>query len=327
LKIKIDEIKELAIKVAEKNGLTREQAEIIVAEYLDGQLRGRKCHGFSAFPKFAVKKLKTFGTPHEILKNEDCYMLVNGNGSMGQIVLNDVFPKLMEKAKDKGIAMLGMFNMHSYLMPGTYARQAANNDLIALMFNYGGAPRICATGSIDPMFATNPIAVGIPSNDFPIVVDMATSKTAMGKVRLAKKLGLQIDEDCAIDKEGKSTTDPEAAMQGALLPFGGYKGYVLALTVEVLSRSMYGIPLDENVIGKRGFTFILLDPSKFGDLNEFKANISDLIKQIKSSRKAEGVEEIFVPGERSERIKQENLKKGFIEIENKIVDDIKKLLE
>ncbi|MFC1753592.1 Ldh family oxidoreductase [Thermoproteota archaeon] len=331
MKISIQEIKDLCITKAQEKGLTKEQAEILVEEYLDGELRGRKCHGFAAFPKFAIKKLKTFGKDPKIIKEEDCYMLVDGQGGMGQLVLHDIFPKLIEKAKAKGIAMLGIHNMHSYLMPGTYARKAAENDLIAEIYNYGGAPRICPTGSIDPIFATNPIAVGIPTNDSPVVIDMATSAIAMGKVRLAKRLGEKLPQRVAVDKDGNSTTNPAEAMDGAILPFDGHKGSALAFMVEVFSRALFDIPIPDvkgenpDVKGSRGFLFILFDPSKFGDLSTYKSNVSDLIKKIKNSRKAKGVEEIFVPGEHSDKLRQENLKKGYLEIEDKLIEDIKAL--
>lgn len=326
MKIKISEIEKLCTQILEKNGLSKKDSKLIVDEYVEGKLRGKECHGFSAFRKFAVRCLRSKYEKHKILRDEDCYMLVDGRGGMGQIVLNDILPSMIKKAKKKGIAMLGIFNMHSYLMPGTFARKAANEDILAIFCNYGGNPRICPFGSIDPVFATNPIAVGIPSDGSPIVVDMATSKTAMGKVRLAEKLGRRLEDGIAIDKDGSPTQDPDKAMEGALFPFGGYKGSALALTVEVLSRVMFNIPLGKNIKGKRGYFFIFIDPSKFGDLKDFKNNVSDLKEKIKDSRKAKGVEEIFVPGEQGDKIKIENLKKGYFDIDKNIIEEIKGLL-
>ena len=150
---------------------------------------------------------------------------------------------------------------------------------------------------------------------------MATSKTAMMKIRLAKKLGRDLPEGVAIDKDGNATINPEEAMDGALLPFGGYKGSAMALMVEVLTRTMFDIKDNE-----RGFLFIFINPAVFKEINQFKKEVSELITNIKSSRKAEGVEEIFIPGERSEKIKQENLKKDYLEIDDKIIEDIRSLL-
>ena len=321
MKIKIQEIKDLCLEILTKKGLSTEDAETIFNEYLDGELRGRECHGFSFFKNFGAKLVDS-KAKETILKDEDNLLFIDGGGKLGQLVCNKYVPQLIAKAKNKNMAMMGIKNMHSYLMPGTFARMIAENDLVGFIFNYGGKARICPTGSIDPMLATNPIAVGIPSNDLPIVIDMATSKTAMGKVRLAEKLGVQLEPDCCIDKNGKPTTDPEEAMEGALFPFGGYKGYSLALMVEILSKTMFDVP----ETGKRGFFFMVFNPAAFQDIVKFKEDVSKLIKEIKSSRKAEGVKEIFVPGERSERLKQENLKKDFLEIDEEIVKEIKGLL-
>jgi L-2-hydroxycarboxylate dehydrogenase (NAD+) len=326
MQIKIDEIKELAIKVAMKHGLSQEDSEIVVEEYLDGELRGRECHGFSMFPKFAVKIMRAKKGDSVVEKEDDSYMMIKGNGNLGQVVCAKFIPQLIHKTKKKGIAMMGIYDMGSYMMPGTYARKIAENNLIGLFFNYGGWERIAPTGSIDPMFGTNPIAVGIPAKDDPIVVDMSTSKYAMGKVRLADRLGEKLPEGVAIDKDGNATIDPKKAMDGALLPIGEHKGYGLALVIEILSRCLLDVHRKDDEI-YRGYFFIAIDPSKFIEIGKFLDNVKKLKKRIKSSRKEKGIEEIFLPGERSERTKRENLKKGSIEIDERIIDDIKKLLE
>ena len=114
-------------------------------------------------------------------------------------------------------------------------------------------------------------------------------------------------------------------MEGALFPFGGHKGYALALVVEVLSKSLFNVDYLEKGKANRGYLLLCIDPSFFNDLPQFKTNVSELIKKIKTSRKAEGVDEIFIPGEHSERTKQENLKKGYLEVDKKIIDSIKEL--
>ena len=164
MQIKIEELKELCLEILTRKGLSNEEAEQIFAEYLDGELRGRECHGFQGFPKFGAKLIDSEAR-EEVIKEEDNLLFINGNKRLGQLVCNKYVPKLIEKTKTKNIALMGIYNMHSYMMPGTYARMAAEYDLVGLIFNYGGKARICPAGSIDPVFATNPIAVGIPSND------------------------------------------------------------------------------------------------------------------------------------------------------------------
>lgn len=191
MKIKIDELKKICIKILTQKGLSKKDVFSVFNEYLEGQLHGRECHGFQAFPEFAVKLINFDGKP-KIICEEDNLLFIDGKKNLGQIVCNEFVPKLIKKAKKKHIAMMGIYNMHSYLMPGTYARLAAENNVVGFIFNYGGWPRLAPTGSIDPFWGTNPIAIGIPSKDFPIVIDMATSDYNMMKIRLAIKLGQKI---------------------------------------------------------------------------------------------------------------------------------------
>jgi LDH2 family malate/lactate/ureidoglycolate dehydrogenase len=318
MKITIPELKEMCISILINKGFTEDQAEPIFSEYLDGQLRGRECHGFADFAR-NVQKLTIPTEEVEVLKNNNNLIYLDAKENIGQLVCNKYVPQLIKKAKEGSIAMMGIKNMRTYLMPGTYVRMIAENDLMGFIFNYGGAPRIAPTGSNEGALGVNPIAIGIPGKDFPIVSDYAPSVTAMGKVRLAEKLGKEVKPGVGLDKEGNATISPEEIV--TLLPFAGHKGYALALTGEILGRTIFG--LEEK--GKRGFFFLAFNPGAFEDINKFKDNVSKLIEEIKSKRKEEGVEEIFVPGERSERLKNENLKKEFIEIDDKIIEEIKAL--
>ena len=318
MKIKIEELKKTCLGILADSGLSNDDAQLVFDEYLDAELRGRKCHGFAAFKQFGAKLSKAEGEP-KVIKEDDNLLFIDGQKNLGQIVCHEFVPKLIEKAKKKSIAIMGIKNMHSYLMPGTFARMAAEKEIVSLIFNYGGASRVCPEGSIDPVFATNPIAIGIPSEELPIVVDMATSKTSMMNVRLAEKLGLNIGPDLAIDKNGNPTVDPKEAMEGALLPFGDYKGAALALAIEVLTKTMFGIGSKED---GRGFLFIFIDPSVFQDIDKFKKDVSFLIQKIKNSRKENGVDEIFFPGEHSERTKEENMKKDYLELDERIINEI-----
>ncbi|MDD5294790.1 MAG: Ldh family oxidoreductase [Patescibacteria group bacterium] len=326
MKIKIEELKKLCLSILAKRGLLEKEALEIFNEYLDAELRGRECHGFQFFPNFGAKLVDSTARKPKIIREEDNLLFIDGQKNLGQIVCNKYVPGLIKKAKNKGIAMMGIYNMHSYLMPGTYARMAAENNLVGFVFNYGGRPRIAPTGSIDPILGTNPIAIGIPNDGLPIVVDMATAKIAMGKVRLTEKLGRSLPENVTIDKNGRPTTDPIEAMAGAILPFGDHRGSALALVIEILTKTMFNVDIHNKTKANRGFFFIFFDPSIFQPIEEFKNNVSKLVKEIKNSRKAEGVIEIFYPGEKSEKIKRENLKKDYLDLEEKIIENIKNLL-
>jgi LDH2 family malate/lactate/ureidoglycolate dehydrogenase len=325
MKIKVEEIKKICLEILTEKGLKEEDALAVFQEYLDSELSGKTCHGFQAFPKFGAKLIDSEGEA-EIIKEGNNFLYINGKKNLGQIVCNQYVPKLIDKAEKGNIAMMGISNMHSYLKPGTYARMIAENNLVGFVFNYGGWERIAPYGSINPFFGTNPIAIGVPGDKFPIVVDMATSSIAMMKVRMASKLNQKIPEGVAIDKNGQNTTDPNEAMDGALLPFGGYKGSALALMVELLTKTMFKVDIHDETKANRGFLFIAFDPASFIDPEEFKKDVSVLASKIKTSRKAEGIEEIFVPGEKSETVRQKNLKNEYLDLEEKIINDIKALL-
>jgi len=319
MKITIPQLKKLCFQVFEKYGVSKKDGELIFAEYLDAEMRGRQCHGFSAFVKFSAKMLKKSQGKPKIVKQGSSFTIIDGKQNLGQIVCNEWVEKTIKKAKKQGVALLGIYNMHSYLMPGTYARLAANKNMIGIVTNYGGAKRIAPKGSIDPFFGTNPLAIGIPSADFPIVLDMATSSVAVGKVRLAKKLGKLLPAGLAVDKYGKPTRDPNKAMQGALFSFADYKGSGLALVLEILTRVIYDLKPNT----KRGYLFIIIDPKIFGSVSAFKKRVAKYGRDIKKSRKAKGVKEIWLPGERSEKTKRANLKKKYLEIDDKIIEEIK----
>src|SRR5680860_224115 len=313
MKIKVKELEKICLAILMKKGLSRRDALVVYDDYLDSELSGHKGHGFQAFVEFGAKLIDSDGRA-KIIKEDDNLLYIDGKRNLGQIVCHEFVPKLIKKAKKKNIAIMGIKNMHSYLRPGTHAKLAAENDLVGFVFNYGGWPRVAPAGSIDPFFATNPIAVGIPAAKFPIVVDMATSKRALMAVRLAKKIGKNIPKGLAIDERGNSTTDPEKAMLGALLPFGDYKGSALALVVEILTKTMFDIDIHDEKKAGRGFLFIFFNPKVFIDIKKFKKNVSKMADEIKNLRKEKGVDEIFIPGEKSEKERISNSKNDYLEI-------------
>lgn len=324
MKIKIQELKNLCLSILTKKGLSKKDALVVFDEYLDSEFSGHKGHGFQAFAEFGVKLINS-KKKVKIIKEDDNLLYLDGNRNLGQIVCSKYVPKLIRKTKKKNVAMMGIKNMHSYLRPGTYAKMAAENNLVGFVFNYGGWPRIAPAGSIDPFFGTNPIAIGIPANKYPIVVDMATSKKSLMAVRLAKKLGKKIPEGIAINKDGKLTTNPNEALSGALLPFGNHKGSALALVVEILTKTMFDVDIFDKTKTGRGFLFIFFNPAIFMNIDEFKSKVDKMRNEIKNLRKEKGINEIFIPGEKSKKERIKNNRKNYLEIDKKIIKEIKKL--
>ncbi|MBU1975196.1 MAG: Ldh family oxidoreductase [Nanoarchaeota archaeon] len=323
MKIKITEIKQLCVDKLQKLGLSQQDSEVVMDAYLYGELTGKKSHGLSAFSGIEKKIGAVKGTPN-IIKEDDTYALIDGNNGLGILVGKFAIEMAIQKSKAKGIALVGINNMQSYLMPGYYAKMASEKDMIGITID-NSRSRVVPYGGIEPKLGTNPIGIAIPTQDTPFVLDMATATRAMGEVRLAKKLGEVLPKGMALDTQGNPTTDPDKV--NALTPFGGYKGYGLCLAIEILAGSLVRAKMGSQMVSgeDRGYLFIVINPEIFVDIGTFKQEISELLKEVKVAKKAKGVEEIFIPGEHALRNFAEAREKGEIEIFEKIVDDIKKI--
>jgi LDH2 family malate/lactate/ureidoglycolate dehydrogenase len=323
MRVAIDEVRQLCEGILVAHGLTPEEARWVVTEYLDLELRGHRSHGLAAF-SIATKQAKGRGH-YEILRETDNFVLIDGHGDIGHIVGHKAIDIAVSKARSNGFCLVGIKHITRFSAPGTLVRRAAEQDLVAIITEYGGVPLMAPSGGIDPILSTNPLGIGIPSSTIPIVVDMSMSERALGFVTLAQKIGQKIDPTWALDTNGKATEDPAAVH--TLLSFGGYKGYALGLALEVLTGPLLGVEAGtKGNLRDRGALFIVLDPELFGTpLLDFKAKVSGLIAEIKQARRRDGVDEILIPGEQGERRKQELLRQGFIEVEDPIIDELHKL--
>ena len=180
-------------------------------------------------------------------------------------------------------------------------------------------------GSIEPLFGTNPIAFGIPAHPRPLIFDMATSAITFGAMLKAARLNQRIPEGVAIDKTGRPTTDPKKAMEGATLPFdSSHKGTGLTMMIEILAGIMPGADFaGQNPSGGWGNLFITLSPTLLGDLELFKKNVKKLVERVRNSKTKTG-NKIRIVGEHTLQTRDVNLKKGEVEIDDKLYDELKK---
>jgi L-2-hydroxycarboxylate dehydrogenase (NAD+) len=224
----------------------------------------------------------------------------------------------IEKAKKQGVGAVGVHNTNHFGIAGYYAELAIREWLIGIVTTTTDA-LVHPWGGVEPLIGTNALAIGIPSNP-PVLLDMAMSVAARGKLVEAVKEGKSIPESWAVDSEGRPTSDPKKGLEGALSPFGGVKGYGLALVLEVLAGPLVGAAAGKEVVGTlepvKGFStkgdfMIAIDPSAFGPADEFNARVQKFVIQLKSSRKAPGVKEILVPGEPEFRTREKRLREGI----------------
>ena len=325
MKIKIDELKQLMKTALTSKYYSAEDADRMIEVYMHAELTGKNTQGL----------LKLLGTepaqdikpqyPPKIVKETNLSALIDGGGAAGPLVGQIATDKVIELARKNNFAIVGTNNTFSSVGAiGFYARKIAENNLIGIIA--ASSPRgVLQFGSIDPSYGTNPTAYGFPTEEYPIVFDMAASAiTWYGLVR-AKALGQKLPDNVAVDKNGNITTDPQAAMDGAIMPFDhSYKGSGLAMVVELLAGPLVGASyVHDN--GDWGSIFIAINPDLLAGTDAFKKGASDLVKKVKAGRTKDG-QHVHIPGYDSEAKRQQILASGEIEIEEKLIEDLRKLL-
>lgn len=294
------------------NAGTREPEAIAVADHLvDANLRGHDSHGVGMLPAY----IRNINLGHlipdghaEKVSGQGSVIVVDGKFGFGQIVGPEAMDMGMEVAKTHGVAVVALRNAHHLGRIGSHAEHIAASGFISIHYVnvVGHSPLVAPFGGTVPRLSTNPFCCAIPvTNDHPVVLDMATSAIAAGKVRVAANSGELVPEECLIDHEGNPTRDPRVVTDdppGAQIHFGKHKGFGLALICEILAGALAGAwsvqpgnPREGTIVNHM-LTFIL-NPEVIGDRQSFEDEIRALIDYIKDSPTAKGVEEILIPGE------------------------------
>ncbi len=238
---------------------------------------------------------------------------IDGDNGMGHLVMKRAAEIAIAKAKVSGMAWVGSQHSNHAGPASIYARMALPEGMIGLYFAVGNANHLPPWGGLDMLLSTNPIAVAIPAgNEPPIVLDMATTVAAYGKVKAKAQRGEMMPEGWMIDRQGNALLDPKRAAEGLLLPLGGaqagYKGYGLALMIGILAGTLNGAAMGKAVIDfnvdtvtptNTGQAVAMIDPAAFGDPQAFRDNVDTLINELRNSERLPGVERIWMPGEQS----------------------------
>jgi len=301
-----------------------EKDSLVIAQLMaQADMQGSDGHGIFRLAPYA-KRIKggaiNLHPEIKIVKDKPAMALIDGDNGMGHLVMKYATELAIEKAKKTGIAWVGSQYSNHAGPASLYAKMALEHDLLGLYFAVGNANHLPPWGGLDMLLSTNPIAAAIPTlNEIPIVLDMATTVAAYGKVKAKAQNGEMMPEGWMVDQEGKPLLDPTQSDKGFLLPIGGYKGYGLSMIVGILAGTLNGAAMGRDVIDfnkdatsvtNTGQAVVMIDPDAFGDIHEFKRQIDRLIQDIKASRKMPGVEQIWLPGEQSHLKKQINLRDG-----------------
>jgi LDH2 family malate/lactate/ureidoglycolate dehydrogenase len=227
----------------------------------------------------------------------------------------------IERAQAHGVALVAVNNIWMSGRSAYYVEMAARAGLIGI--HTVAAPAMVAPpGGAAAALGTNPIAFGFPMQGDPLVIDLGTSAFMGTDLQFRQRLGIALPEDVAIDERGRPTTDAAAARRGALLPFGGHKGYALALAMHALGVLCLGIPAEAST----GYLFIAFKPDLFVPLEDYRRALTAEIAAIKATPRQHDVAEIRIPGERAYRERARHAREG-IEIDRRIRDALAALAD
>jgi len=306
-------------------GLPPEDAQTVGHLMAEADMQGSDGHGVIRLVPYA-KRILAGGMnlkPHfRVVQERTAMALIDGDNGMGHLVMKRATELAIQKAKSSGIAWVGS-RLSNHAGPASlYARMALQHDMIGLYFAVGNANHLPPWGGLDMLLSTNPIAAAIPSGkEVPIVLDMATTVAAYGKVKAKAQRGEMMPEGWMIDRQGKPLLDPTKSDEGFLLPIGGYKGYGLSLVVGILAGTLNGAAMGSQVIDfnkdfvsttHTGQAIAVIDPSAFGDIDDFKHNVDRLIQELRSAERMPGVDRIWLPGEQSHHKRLTHEKQGVV---------------
>jgi L-2-hydroxycarboxylate dehydrogenase (NAD+) len=299
----------LVAEVFERSGMEARDAGLLADSLVVADLRGVHSHGVLRVPEY-VRKLTHGGVDPRgrprIARDGGACLVVDGGKSMGQIGAYFAMERVIERAETAGIAAAAVRGSNHCGALAYFAALALPHEMIGIATT-NALPTMAPWGGAERLLGINPVAVAIPAGEeLPILYDAAFSASSHGKIRIYQQKGLTLPERWALDRGGNPTTDPAAAIDGLLLPIGGFKGAGLAMICGILaamlSGASYGTELGSMEEGPRpgqdGHFVAALRVGAFEDVDRFKARVDGAIRQIHAARLAPGFDRIYAPGEK-----------------------------
>lgn len=287
-------------------------------------VQGSDGHGVFRLPQY-IRRIKggavNVHPDIHIVREAAGMALVDGDNGMGHLVMRFAAEKAIEKAKQAGVAWVGVKWSNHAGPASLYAGMPPEHGMIGLYLAVGNANHLPPWGGIEMLLSTNPIAVALPAGEEPaLVLDMATTVAAYGKVKTKAQRGEMMPEGWMIDREGRPLTDPKRSNEGFLLPIGGYKGYGLALIFGLLAGTLNGAAMGRDVVDfnaddttptNTGHVIVAIDVAAFQPLAAFKESVDRLVRDIRASKRLPGVDRIRLPGESSHAARADRTRNGI----------------
>lgn len=323
--ILVDALQKFAEGLLAAGGASSAEASRVAKSLVDANLRGYDSHGVMRIPYYVqaiVDGEVVPGADFTVTKESPTHLVADANWGFGQVQADRLLQRLVESANRGGVGVGTMIHSGHIGRLGEYNEAMAARGLISMVMvnSHGAAVRVSPPGGKAARLSTNPLAIGVPNGDEPLVLDFSTSATAEGKVRVKKIAGEKCPEGWLLDSEGRPTTNPNdlyANPPGSILPMGGaqaYKGFGLGLMIEIFCGALSGgVCAREQPYPKKGncVFVMLLDPVQFGGIDHFRAEVSQLVDYIRSCPRVPGVDRIILPGDPERWLSQKRLVEGI----------------
>jgi LDH2 family malate/lactate/ureidoglycolate dehydrogenase len=324
-----------ATAVLEAVGVPAADAELVAESLVEADLWGHQSHGVMRLSWY-VNRIRAgvmrSVTAPETLADMGAVVVVDGRDGVGQVLAAYAARTAVGRARDHGVGVAAVRNSNHFGTAAYFTRMAANDGCVGILTT-NASPAMAPWGGREKTIGTNPWSIAAPAGKYEVVVmDIANTAVARGKVYLARQRGEQIPPGWAIDSDGVPTTDPAAAINGVILPMAGHKGYAISLMMDVLSGVLTGSAFGSAVHGPYefdqrsgcGHLFIALDVAAFLEYDTFIGRVEQLIDEVKSVPPARRVNEIFFPGELEARAKAQNATRGLT-LPTQTVEDLRNL--
>ena len=322
--IPFDLLEKFLVKILDKAGIPSDDAKIVADVILQADKLGFDSHGVNRVKNIYLDRIKEGilnpVTNFEIVRESPATAVVDGHNGMGQVIGFKSMNLAIGKAKRYGMGMVAVRNSTHYGIAGYYSLMAVRENMIGIT-GTNARPSIAPTFGVENMLGTNPMTFGMPSDeDFPFLLDCATSIIQRGKVELYARLGKELPKGLVIDKNGKSETNSVQVLKdlieghAALTPLGGigeetggYKGYGYSTVVEILSAALQqgaymkmltGMKDGKKVPYSLGHFFIAIDINAFTEPEDFKKTTGNILRELRASRKMPGHDRIYTAGEK-----------------------------
>lgn len=340
MKIKLDELKRFSVETLLKSGVSEEDAKTIAEVLITTDTFGVMTHGTKNLKGY-IQKMNAGGLDAKAEPSIVCegpaFAIMNGNKALGMVSGCKAMNLAIEKAKQCGIAYVGVKNSCHFGAAGYYANLAAKEGMIGLAMS-NADPVIAVPNGCKKAIGTNPFSFAAPlGNGKSVFLDIALSNVAALKVIMAQEKGMDIPDTWLVDEEGVPTRDaskfPSAA---SLQPMAAHKGYGLAILVELLASVITGAGilseiaswnLDLSSVNNAGHAFIAIDVSKMMPMDTYTSRINQMANELKNGPLAKGAEKIFLPGEMEWEKREKVIESGMLEITEAMAESLKSLSE